>query len=278
MVFVRSVNVAEKRVIEEFLRSNMQESGARGVVIGLSGGLDSAVCAALCAGVLPKEDVLLVFMPGDTTPEEDFGDVDRIAEHLGLRLHTIPIGETTEALISQISQQYPMGSGSSELNPSARINLKPRVRMTILFYLANLSNLLVIGTSNKSELLAGYFTKYGDGASDLALIGDLYKTQVFQLGELLDLPAWLLRKTPSPGLSPGVNDEDELGISYSLLDQLLAGFDLGYDDDYVARKVGADPAEARRIRRMIHSTIHKRRFPRIPKLGLNTVGIDRKEF
>jgi len=278
MVFVRSVNVAEKRVIEEFLRSNMQESGARGVVIGLSGGLDSAVCAALCAGVLPKEDVLLVFMPGDTTPEEDFGDVDRIAEHLGLRLHTIPIGETTEALISQISQQYPMGSGSSELNPSARINLKPRVRMTILFYLANLSNLLVIGTSNKSELLAGYFTKYGDGGSDLALIGDIYKTQVFQLGELLDLPAWLLRKTPSPGLSPGVNDEDELGISYSLLDQLLAGFDLGYDDDYVARKVGADPAEARRIRRMIHSTIHKRRFPRIPKLGLNTVGIDRKEF
>jgi NAD+ synthase len=124
----------------------------------------------------------------------------------------------------------------------------------------------------------GYFTKFGDGASDLALIGDLYKTQVFQLARSIGMPQWLLEKKPSPGLAVGVNDEDELKITYAFLDQILAGFDLGYGEEYVAEKVGIPHEEVLRIRNMVISTIHKRRFPRIPKIGLYTVGIDRREY
>ena len=277
MVFVKSLPPSTTDIIEEFLLSYFKESGATGVVMGLSGGLDSALCARICADAMSPARVRTVFMPSNNTSEQDHHHVEKIAEHIGVDLLTVPIGPIIDSYAGQLSVEGAGKPSSTVIDSGGDINLQPRIRMSILFYIANRDRLLVIGTSNKSELLTGYFTKYGDGASDLAIIGDLYKTQVFELSSMLGLPRWLLDKPPSPGLAPGVVDEDELGIGYGTLDQILAGFDQGYDVEYVAEKVGVDVEEARRIWRMIRSTIHKRRFPRIPKMGLNTVGLDRKE-
>jgi len=278
MVFVKKVNTDVKRIIGEFLGANIRESGATGVVIGLSGGIDSALCAKLCVDTLGRERVHLFFMPEDSTPPGDYDDVEKLSRYLDVPVHTLAINDLVKEFTGSLS-----GNGFSiKYDEAARkrgnINIKPRIRICVLFYFANLYDCLVIGPSNKSELLVGYFTKFGDGASDLALIGDLYKTQVFQLASILGLPQWLLDKKPSPGLAVGVNDEDELKISYALLDQILAGFDLGYGGEYVAGKVGVPLEEVERIRGMVKSTIHKRRFPRIPKIGLYTVGVDRREY
>ena len=278
MVFVKKIGPEVADIIGSFLSANMRESGARGVVIGLSGGVDSALCAKLCSDILGKEKVYLFFMPEEATPEGDHEDVGRISEHLGLPLNTLPINGLVGAFKEHLSSYDAAKDPGDDNGRRAHINLKPRIRITVLFYYANLLDCLVIGSSNKSELLTGYFTKFGDGASDLAPIGDLYKTQVFQLAEILGLPSWLIEKSPSPGLDPGINDEDELKISYELLDQILAGLDFGYEVRYIARKVGVPLQEVARVQKMVDSTIHKRRFPRIPKIGLNTVGVDRKEY
>lgn len=278
MSFIKKVGNEVADIIGTFLKANIRESGAEGVVIGLSGGIDSAVCAKLCIDVLGSDKVHLFFMPEEATPQEDYGDVKRIAEHLNVPVHTIPIGELVEGYERSLSGSDIVARNGERNEKRGRINVKPRIRVGLLFYFANMNNCLVIGPSNKSELLTGYFTKFGDGASDLALIGDLYKTQVFQLAGVLGLPSWLIEKKPSPGLAPGICDEDELKISYARLDRILAGFDLGYDVEYIAGKIGVPAAEVTRVRGMVDSTIHKRRFPRIPKIGLYTVGMDRKEY
>jgi len=278
MSFIREVGNEVANIIGTFIEANMRESEAEGVVIGLSGGIDSAVCAKLCADVLGSDSVHLFFMPESATPQGDYGDVKKISEHLDVPVHTIPIGDLVEDYERLLSGSDMAAGTGGQNEKRARINVKPRIRVGLLFYFANLWNCLVIGPSNKSELLTGYFTKFGDGASDLALIGDLYKTQVFQLAGILELPTWLMEKKPSPGLAHGINDEDELKISYARLDQILAGFDFGYDVEYIAERVGIPVSEVERVRRMVDSTIHKRRFPRIPKIGLYTVGVDRKEY
>jgi NAD+ synthase len=278
MVFVKKVNTDVKRIIGEFLGVNIRESGASGVVIGLSGGIDSALCAKLCVDTLGRERVHLFFMPEDSTPPGDFEDVEKLSRYLDVPVHTLPINDLVKGFADPLSRHGILGEVGEAAKNRGKINIKPRIRICILFYFANLYDCLVIGPSNKSELLVGYFTKFGDGASDLALIGDLYKTQVFQLARSIGMPQWLLEKKPSPGLAVGVNDEDELKITYAFLDQILAGFDLGYGEEYVAEKVGIPHEEVLRIRNMVISTIHKRRFPRIPKIGLYTVGIDRREY
>jgi len=278
MSFIKKVGNEVADIIGTFLKANIRESGAEGVVIGLSGGIDSAVCAKLCTDVLGSDKVHLFFMPEEATPQGDYGDVRKISDHLGVPVHTIPIGELVEGYERSLSDLDIAAINGERNEKRGRINVKPRIRVGLLYYYANMNNCLVIGPSNKSELLTGYFTKFGDGASDLALIGDLYKTQVFQLAGVLGLPPWLIEKKPSPGLTPGICDEEELKISYARLDRILAGFDFGYDVEYIAEKIGVPPAEVARVRGMVDSTIHKRRFPRIPKIGLYTVGMDRKEY
>jgi len=278
MVFVKTIGPEVADIIGSFLSTNMRESGARGVVIGLSGGIDSALCAKLCSDALGPEKVNLFFMPEEATPEGDHEDALRISKHLGIPLNTLPINGLVEVFKGHLSgYDAAKYSGDDNLR-RAHINIKPRIRTAVLFYYANLLDCLVIGPSNKSELLTGYFTKFGDGASDLAPIGDLYKTQVYMLAEALELPSWLIEKRPSPGLAPGVSDEDELKISYKFLDRILAGLDFGYGAGYVAEKIGVPLDEVERVQGMVDSTIHKRRFPRIPKIGLYTVGVDRKEY
>jgi NAD+ synthase len=156
-------------------------------------------------------------------------------------------------------------------------NVKARARMVVLYYYANLMNRLVAGTGNKSELLTGYFTKYGDGGSDILPIGDLYKTQVKVLAERIGIPQEIIAKTPSAGLWVGQSDEAELGISYELLDKILHGLELSIAPEDISAKLNIDVSEVIRVRNMVTRGVHKRKFSRIPKLGIKTVGLDLRE-
>lgn len=262
-------------VIQDFIKAKVKNAGAKGVVLGLSGGIDSAVTCALCATALGKENVYAAFMPEGATPELDRTDVKEIAEILGVELHTFDISE-------QVVSLYELMGYRKEPPKDVHMNLKARTRMVLLYGIANDKNYLVAGTSNKTELMVGYFTKYGDGASDLGPIGDLFKTQVKELARELDLGEEIVEKVPTAGLYPGQTDEEELGMKYSVLDQILVGLDYGLDYEKIERLVqpegDANLDLIHKVEEMVRKTAHKRNFTKIPKMGMRTIGIDRREL
>jgi len=146
--------------------------------------------------------------------------------------------------------------------------------MILLYQYANMEKLLVCGTSNKSELLIGYFTKYGDGGVDIMPIGDLYKTQVWQLAEYLKIPKQIISKPPTAGLWRGQSDEVEFKMSYNQLDIVLVGLERKIDPKEIAKIAKVKVADVQRIKKMRINSQHKRRRPLIPKLGLRTPGLD----
>jgi len=156
-------------------------------------------------------------------------------------------------------------------------NVAARCRMIVLFHHAWLMDRVVMGTSNKSELLTGYFTKFGDGGADFCPIGDLYKTEVRQLAREIGIPEAIIDKAPSAGLWQGQTDEEEMGITYEDLDQVLFGFERSLGDEAVAAETSVPLDTVRRIRAMHLGTVHKRKMPLIPKLGVRTLGIDWRE-
>ncbi|MEM2715772.1 MAG: NAD(+) synthase, partial [Candidatus Thermoplasmatota archaeon] len=153
-------------------------------------------------------------------------------------------------------------------------NIKARLRMIFLYQFANSKNALVCGTSNKTELMIGYFTKYGDGASDILPIGDLYKTQVYQLARYVGIPEEILKKPPTAGLWKGQTDEKELGISYEKLDKILYGLERQKSFEEISKIAEVSIEEVKRIYGMVKKTEHKRKFPVIPKISFRTIGID----
>ena len=134
-----------------------------------------------------------------------------------------------------------------------------------------------MGTSNKSELLTGYFTKFGDGGADFSPIGDLYKTQIIELAKAIDIPENIIGKPPSAGVAQGQTDENELGITYRDLDRILLGIELKLDIKEIAKRTGIKENEVSRIQEMVNRTVHKRKMPLIPKLGIRTLGSDWRE-
>ena len=156
-------------------------------------------------------------------------------------------------------------------------NIKARIRMVMLYYHANLHNYLVLGTSNKSELLVGYFTKYGDGGSDAMPMGDLYKTQVFELARELGIPESIVEKPPTAGLFRGQSDEKDLGMKYSELDMILRGIELRLELKDISDITGFPLETVTRIQKKVHGSAHKRCLGKIPKLGLRTIGLDWRE-
>ncbi len=193
--------------------SNLKEQiknyvGDRKAIIGISGGIDSSVVAALCVEALGKERVFGVLMPYGPQDMEDAYD---IISFLGI--------QNKEINIKKIADQFDF----LNLNRITRGNVMARTRMIILYTLANQLNGLVVGTGNKSELEIGYFTKYGDGGVDLEPIGDLYKTEVWELAKHLGIPKHIIDKKPSAGLWEGQTDEGEFGMSYNELDAVLRG-------------------------------------------------------
>ena len=201
--------------IVNFIRSSIHGSGANGAVIGLSGGIDSALTAYLAVEALGKDKVLCLMLPekGIST-KIDIDEAVEIAKILGIDHNIIEISQ----VLTSFSSAIPVFDRNVK---TANGNLKARTRMCILYYHANLMNRMVVGTGNKTELLLGYFTKYGDGGVDIEPIGDLYKTQVRGLSRYLGVPLRIIEKTPTAGLWPGQTDESELGVSYEMADQIL---------------------------------------------------------
>jgi NAD+ synthase len=158
-----------------------------------------------------------------------------------------------------------------------RGNAMARLRMVVLFHHAKLMERVVMGTSNKSELLVGYFTKFGDGGADFCPIGDLYKTEVRELAKVLKVPVSILDKVPSAGFWEGQTDEGEMGLTYQELDQILVGIELNLSCEDISARTGIPLAKVEKVWHMHRGTVHKRKMPLIPKLGFRTVGLDWRE-
>jgi len=190
---------AEK--IVAFIKTSIKKSGRKGAVMGLSGGVDSALAAALTVRALGKERLLGLLLPEeDVTRAEDIQDGVQVAKMLGIEHKKIEISGVLGAFAAMLP----------DYDPRAKVcngNLKARIRMCALYYYANLLNLLVIGTGNKTEILLGYTTKYGDAAADILPLGALYKTQVLELANHLGIPEHIIKKPPSAGLWKGQTDE-----------------------------------------------------------------------
>ena len=220
--------------LSEWIKAEVERAGMKGAVLGLSGGLDSAVVGSLCVRAL-GEAALGVIMPCESDPE-DVEHARLAAEATGLRTELVPLDAALAALEGALS----------ESTPNARANLKPRLRMTVLYHYANRLSYLVAGTGNRSEIMAGYFTKFGDGAADFLPLGGLYKTEVRELARELGVPKEITTKPPSAGLRKGQTDEGELGMSYEELDRALAAIDSGRSD-------AASSLPLERVRRMVEA-------------------------
>jgi NAD+ synthase len=236
--------------IAMWLRDYASRAGAKGYIVGLSGGIDSACTAALCQWAV-GETVLGVLMPCHSLPE-DAEMAHLVADTFGLKTVTVDLGAAYDSFLSA----FPLAPSDM-----ARANLKPRMRMAALYALAQTRNYLVAGTGNKSELMVGYFTKYGDGGVDVEPLGTLYKWQVRQLARELGVPQPILDRPPSAGLWAGQTDEGEMGITYDQLDAMLAAIEAGQTED-------VDPALLGRVQQMIEDSAHKRAMP--PACPLNT--------
>lgn len=252
------------QVISSFLREHVERSGAKGVVVGASGGLDSAVVTALAVQALGKARVVPVLLPAPDSDPLDAEHARLSCASLGLKPVIHPIGPILSGLDATIGP----------LDARSRGNAKARARMLLLYAEAQQRNFLVCGTGNKSEILTGYFTKYGDGGVDVQPIGDLYKTQVQELGRFLGVPQPILAKPPSAGLYAGQTDEGDMGLRYVELDAVLRLMELNHDLADIARKTGLAPAVVAKVDEMVRRTEHKRRFPLLPKIGARTVGVD----
>lgn len=240
-----------------FIKSIVESAGAEGVVLGLSGGVDSSVTAALCVRALGPGRVLALLMPTSFTPKMDIEDAVDLAKSLGIEYKVIPIDEIVETFLKALPYNH---EDPSYRMPTA--NLRARIRMVILYYYANLMRRLVAGSSDRSELLVGYFTKYGDGAVDFLPIAHLYKTQVRELARWLGIPERIAYKPSSPQLYPGHRAVDELPADYPILDRILVGlFELKLKPRDVAERLNV--AEEVVLKTLIRykSTTHKRKLP-----------------
>lgn len=243
----------EERRITAFISRIVARSGASGVVVGLSGGVDSSVACALCVRALGKEGVLAALLPSKHTPPGDTEDVVRLADELEIRRVSVAISPLVDALISAA------GSNAAKL---ARANVQARVRMTILYYLANSRDLLVVGTGDRSEELLGFFTKFGDGGADFLPIAHLYKTQVRLLGKHLGIPPGIVSKPASPQLWSGHTAEEELPAGYEKLDVVMhCLFDAGGSALRAAAEGGVSRTVALRVLEMHRKSAHKRVLP-----------------
>lgn len=255
-------------IIESFIRHQVEASGRKGVVLGLSGGVDSALVAKLCVNALGAKRVLALGLPSGRGGE-DMRDAVAWAKSLGIRWRVVDIGRLADTFEGELK--------ASRADRVARGNVQARIRMIVLYFVANTENRLVMGTGNKSELLTGYFTRWGDGGVDFLPIGDLYKTQVRAMAADLGVPKRIVEKTPTAGLWKGQTDEGELGISYEDLDRILLGIELQFDPDAIAEKAGVASALVTKVERMVAASVHKRKMPLIPKVGIRTVGLDWRE-
>jgi len=228
-----------------WLQDELVMRNSLGYVFGLSGGIDSAVIAALCKNAC-GQNVLGVIMPCHSAPQDE-KDAELIAEVFSVKTEKIVLDHTFDLMVTNLTgEDY-----HPELKDTAIYNIKPRLRMITLYFFAARNQYLVAGTSNRSELTVGYFTKYGDGGSDLLPIGKLVKSQVCELAEYLGVPKSIIKKPPSAGLWKGQTDESEMGITYQELDEfILTG--------------NADGRVKDIINNLVNRSAHKKSLPVLP--------------
>jgi NAD+ synthase len=230
--------------IEQMIRHTLWSSGAKGIVVGISGGVDSALAAALCARAVGGRQVMGIALPSPVTPEADLRDGEELCTKFDIPFKTIPI----EPMLSAFA-----GMDEFENTPYLSGNLMARIRMATLYYHANRLHYLVCGTSNRSEYMLGYCTKYGDNAADIQPILHCYKTRVYALAEEVGVPAPIIEKPPSAGLWPGQSDEADIGFTYPEIDSALASLEVnGW---------AASNAQEELILGKVLASMHKRMSP-----------------
>jgi len=253
-----------RQLLTGFLRDESQNAGFTKAVLGLSGGVDSAVCAYLAVEALGAENVLGVFMPFRTSNPESRRHAEMVAGCVGLRTEVVDITPMVDPLLTS----------QTIVDPLRRGNVMARARMIVLYDLSSRDSALVFGTSNKTELLLGYGTLFGDTACALNPLGDLYKTQVWQLARYLDVPQEIIEKQPSADLWEGQTDEAEMGIRYAQADRLLSSLvdQRRTGEELVA--AGWDKALVQRVQDMVRKNQFKRRPPVIAKISGRTINVD----
>jgi NAD+ synthase len=241
------------------MRQQVHAAGARGLLVGVSGGVDSAVVARLAQLATPAS-VLGVLLPCHSDPRDD-QDALAVAQHFSLPTVRIDLSPAYDAFVAALppasARSAPLGGRDAPLDPlRGRVplaNIKPRLRMAALYFLANSMNYLVAGTGNRSELAIGYFTKWGDGGVDLLPLGKLVKRQVRAMAQEMGVPQPIVDRPPSAGLWVGQLDEEEMGFSYADLERYLAD-----------GPQGVAPALAMKIERLARRSDHKRALPPVP--------------
>jgi NAD+ synthase len=241
------------------MRQQLQAAGAGGLIVGLSGGVDSAVVARLAQLAAPGK-VVAALLPCHSDPQDE-EDADLVARHFSLTTVHVDLAGAYDALIAALQPVMANPDylrNRPPLDPvRGRVplaNIKPRLRMTTLYFLANTLNYLVAGTGNHSELSVGYFTKWGDGGVDLLPLGRLTKQHVRTMAAELGVPKVIIDRVPSAGLWVGQKDEEEIGFSYAELDRYLA-----------EGPQAVAPALAMKVERLMRSSEHKRELPRMPE-------------
>ena len=249
-VSIPSITSDDVNELKSFIKSTVAKAGAKGVVIGLSGGIDSAVATKLCADALGPENVLNVFMPSRGTPPEDYKVTSELSSQWGTEFRVVDVQPAVDALAAVLL--------SDAETPLERGNISARCRMIVLYNLAKKRQYLVVGTSNQSEIMMGYFTKFGDGACDMTPLANLYKTEVRQIAALIGVPQPIIDRPPSAGLWEGQTDESDMGIKYEDLDKILYGMEQDRTDSQIAADTGLPKETISDIRRQVQSMEHKR--------------------
>jgi NAD+ synthase len=253
-----------RRILVAFIRNEVRKVGVERVVLGLSGGVDSSLAAFLAAEALGPENVLGIRMPYRASSAESLEHATLVSDATGIATATVEITPQIDAYFERFADATPLRRG----------NKMARERMTILYDHSASWRALVLGTSNKTELLLGYGTLHGDMASALNPLGDLYKTQVWALSEAVGVPAPIVEKQPSADLWQGQTDEHELGFEYREVDRLLyLMIDERWEDDELAA-AGFAPAFVAKVRGMVQRSQFKRRLPVIAKVSARTIDRD----
>jgi len=254
--------------IKRFIKDYVEKTKAKGIVIGLSGGIDSSTAAALAALAIGGDKISALNMPEkENYNTTDIRHAKMVAKKFGFKLETIDLSLILKAYYKAL----PIYDEDDKLS---RGNIKARTRMVCLYYYANHLGKIVCGSSDKSETMMGYFTKWGDVAADISPLMDVYKTQVRQLAAHIEIPKEIITKPPSPQLWPGQTAENELGVKYEVLDLILFGLENFMSPEEIAQSLELPVKLVQGIKDTWLTREHKRRLPLTIKLEYRTVGAD----
>ena len=257
-----------ERQLVDFIRAYVKKTQVKGLVVGLSGGIDSSTVAALSAKAIGGNKVLGICLPeSQTWNKQDIQHAKDISRLFKTQFKLIDITSTVETIRKAIPDYR-----SRQRVPDG--NIKARSRMVVLYYYANSLERLVMGSGDKSEIMLGYFTKWGDYCADLAPLADLFKTQVQALARHLNLPEEIVAKAPTPALWPGQSAEEELGLKYEILDLILYGLEHFMLPEEISRQLSLSLKTVTRIEDRWLRSEHKRRPPLAMKTGYRTVAHD----